>query len=285
MIEIQGTELVRKYLSPRARDAHKGMFGHVLIIGGGFGMPGSVMLAANAALRSGAGCVTVATRKEYAAHALSGLPEAMISGIDSERDLTPLLAKASVAVLGPGLGDDEWAQKIAQQTLTSALPLVIDASGLRLLANLDCKYLEKMREARNPWILTPHPGEAAALLSCSTKQIQSSREKSAEQLQLQYGGVIVLKGNGTIVVNEQCQSFVCKAGNPGMATAGMGDVLSGVIGALLAQGIAAGDAAQLGVWLHATAGDMSAHQNGERGMLASDLFPFLRQLSNPLKSK
>jgi hydroxyethylthiazole kinase-like uncharacterized protein yjeF len=281
MIEIHGTELLRQYMSPRPKEAHKGLFGHVLVVGGGLGMPGSVQLAAHAALRVGAGRVTVATRKEYANQALPGLPEAMIVGVDSPKCLSKLLSTATVCIVGPGLGEDEWATEIFLHLVSTTLPLVVDADALRLLAKY---FVEKQIHARDTWVLTPHPGEAAALLSCSTADVQASRNRIAKQMQQHYGGTIVLKGSGTLVVDADHQCAILNAGNPGMATAGMGDVLSGVIGALLAQGVATTDAAKLGVWLHAAAGDSAAQKHGERGLIASDLFSYLHQLSNPVKA-
>lgn len=265
--------VLRPLKSPRERNAHKGMYGHVLIVGGGRGMPGAVVLAAHAALRVGAGCVTVATRPEYAQQSLYGIPEVMVSGVNSGDDLTPLLAKATVCVIGPGLGEDEWAQELYQRVLSTNLPLLVDASALRLLAASPTQ--------RGNWVLTPHPGEAAALLACTHQEVQNQRQSAVIRLQEHYLGTIVLKGHGTLILDHEQHLSLCEAGNPGMATAGMGDVLSGVIGGLIAQGIALSDAAQLGVWLHATAGDNAAKIRGERGLMASDLMPFLQHLSNP----
>lgn len=274
MTETLGEQLAYQLLPLRNKNGHKAMYGHVLIIGGGLGMPGAAILAATAAFRVGAGCVSIATWPEYAKQSLANLPEAMIHGITSANDLDALLSKATLCILGPGLGEDEWAQQLFSKIISTSLPLVVDASALRLLA--------KTKIHRSHWVLTPHPGEAAALLGCSQTEVQHDRHASAKRLQSLYGGTIVLKGFGTLVIDEKHLISQCSAGNPGMATAGMGDVLSGVIGGLLAQGIAAKDAARLGVWLHATAGDLAAQQHGERGMISSDLMPFLHQLSNPL---
>lgn len=260
-------------LSPREKHAHKGLYGHALIVGGGLGMPGAVTLAAHAALRVGAGCVTIATRSEYAKQVLPGLPEVMISGINHHNDLEPLLAKATVCLLGPGLGEDEWAKDLYSSLISTRHPLLVDASALRLLAASPLQ--------NDNWILTPHPGEAAALLGCSCEEIQDHRQDAVTRLQKRYHGTIVLKGHETLIANAAQAISICTAGNPGMATAGMGDVLSGVIAGLMAQNIALADAARLGVWMHATAGDRAAKVRGERGLMASDLMPFLQQLSNP----
>ncbi len=272
--------LYEELIPPRPKDAHKGLFGHVLIVGGGLGMPGAVALAAKASLRVGAGMVTIATLPLYAQSALSYIPEAMIYGIEDPSDLDDLIARASVCVVGPGLGEDDWARSLFSKLLTITLPLVIDASALHLLAGNDVQF-----KSRGHWVLTPHPGEAALLLDCSAKEIQNNRQAAAARIQQQYGGTVVLKGQESLVVNPAQQVFLCEAGNPGMATAGMGDVLSGVIAGLIAQGVSIADAAHLGVWLHASAGDDAAKAYGERGLIASDLMEFLYQRSNPEKIK
>lgn len=266
-------DLAAKWLMPRLKTAHKGLYGHVLIIGGGQGMPGAVLMAAHGALRVGAGVVSVATWPDYARQSLPGLPEAMIHAIHDKEDLQPLIAKATVCVLGPGLGEDEWAQHLFLTVMKADKPKVIDASALHLLA----KTPQKMP---NDVVLTPHVGEAAALLQSTVAAVQANREDAARQLQTRYGGSVVLKGHQSVIIDASQQLDICYAGNPGMATAGMGDVLSGVIGGLMAQGIVAPDAIRLGVWIHAMAGDRAAAISGERGLLASDLMPFLHQLVN-----
>lgn len=235
-------------------------------------MPGAVCLAANAALRVGAGLVTIASRPEHARQVLPMLPEAMLHGIDEIKDLLPLIAKATVCILGPGLGDDEWAKALFTAALASQLPMVIDASALRLLA--------QSPQHDDNWILTPHPGEAASLLNCTTGEVQQDRYQAAIRLQDQYGGNVILKGTGSLVATDESEIYLCTAGNPGMASAGMGDALSGVIAGLVAQGLLLADAAKLGTWLHASAGDAAALEKGERGVLASDLMPYLHRLVN-----
>lgn len=272
---VEYDPLASTLLPPRLKSAHKGCYGHVLVIGGGLGMPGAVILAAHAALRVGAGMVSVATWPDYARQSLPGLPEAMIHPINAPDDLMPLMCKATVCVLGPGLGESEWAQQLYVTALATDKPLVMDASALRLLAKLSVKPVH------DAYILTPHVGEAAALLHGAAVDVQANPEDAAKRIQTQYGGVVILKGHETRVVDRAQQVWTCHAGNPGMATAGMGDVLSGVIGGLMAQGLAPADAAQLGVWLHATAGDRAANVCGERGIIASDLMPYLHQLVNP----
>ncbi len=258
-------------LKPRKADSHKGMFGHVLVVGGDYGFSGAVRLAAEAALRVGAGLVSVATRPEHAISLNLVRPEIMCHGANHAKELTPLLTKATVVIVGPGLGQSSWAKKMLTRILSSKKLLVMDADALNLLSKKRIKYAD--------WVLTPHPGEAARLLQTTAHHIQQDRLLSAGALQKKYGGVVVLKGAGTLVVTDH-EEALCENGNPGMASGGMGDVLSGVIGALAAQGISLPQAAKLGVLVHAKAGDLAAKEGGERGMIASDLFPYLRQLVN-----
>lgn len=260
------------YLPGRNKNCHKKNFGHILMIGGGEGMPGAISLSAQAAMRSGAGMVTVATRPEYASCTIPNLPEALLYGINEVQEIIPLIQKASVCLIGPGLGTDEWAVQLFLQVIAAQLPMVIDASALHILA-------ENPQQDDN-WVLTPHPGEAAALLDTSVSMVQNNRFRAAASLQKKYGGNVVLKGVGSLIRTEEQKTFLCAAGNPGMATAGMGDVLSGVIAGLIAQGMSLHQSACAGVWLHARAADKAAAEGGERGLLASDLMPFIRMLVN-----
>ncbi len=261
------------YLTPRSRTAHKGDFGHLLIIGGAPGFSGAARMAAEAAARSGAGLVSVATSPEHAAQLNMLRPELMCHGVSGPKDLMPLLKRASVVAIGPGIGTSKWALMLLSAVLETKLPLVMDADALNLLA------YESLQ--RNNWILTPHPGEAARLLGCSVDKIQSDRFQSVRKLQLKYGGVVVLKGAGTLIQGRSERATgLCTDGNPGMATGGMGDVLTGVIASLLAQGHDPELAATMGVCLHANAADIAA-KKGERGLLAGDLMPKIRELINP----
>jgi NAD(P)H-hydrate epimerase len=257
-------------LGKRNAVAHKGDFGHVLVIGGNSGMAGSVMLAAEAAARVGSGLVSVATHPNHANSAWSSCKELMVHGVGTAKELSALLRQVSVVAVGPGLGRDAWAIEMFSRVLEFEIPMVVDADALNLLAN---DALQK-----SSWVLTPHPGEAARLLKCSSQDIQKNRLQAVQTLQEQYGGVAVLKGSGTLVAEEQSIS-ICSAGNPGMATGGMGDVLTGVIAGLVAQGLTKYDAARFGVQLHAQSADIAA-RDGMRGMLASDLFVPLRALVN-----
>lgn len=264
---------LRKLLPHRERTAYKGDFGHVLVIGGDYGMGGAVRMAGEAAARSGAGLVSVATRTQHIDIVSVMRPELMCHGITKATELKKLIDRATVIVLGPGLGQSDWSQELFHYALIADLPKVLDADALNLLS--------KQPQKHENWILTPHVGEAARLLKTTTENIQANRPAAVTQLQHQYGGVAVLKGTGTLVCSANNAIGICKAGNPGMASGGMGDVLSGVIGGLLAQGLTLKQAAEMGVCVHATAGDLAAAK-GERGMLALDLMPFLRQLVNLL---
>jgi ADP-dependent NAD(P)H-hydrate dehydratase / NAD(P)H-hydrate epimerase len=263
---------LRSFLPLRERDTHKGQCGHVLVIGGDYGYAGAVRMAGEAAIRVGAGLVTVATRPEHALNIPLARPELMTCAVSSAQDLNALLLRASIVVIGPGLGQSEWATSLLAKVLQTSMPLLVDADALNLLA-LEPSF-------SNQWILTPHPGEAARLLACSSAEVQADRFAAASALQAKYGGVCILKGSGSLVIDAEQSISVCNVGNPGMATGGMGDVLSGVIAGLMAQGIELADAARVGVCLHGAAADEAAI-SGERGMLASDLMPKLRALANP----
>lgn len=264
---------VSRQLSPRRRTAHKGEFGHLLVIGGGPGYPGAARLAAEAAARSGAGLVTVATHRDHAGTLNLGRPELMCRGVEGLEVLVPLIQQATAIALGPGLGRSEWGERIYLSAVGSGLPMVLDADGLYWLARHPMH-----RENR---ILTPHPGEAARLLGCTNREVQADRFAAVRQLQARFGGVVVLKGAGTLVADASSHPpGLCSDGNPGLATGGSGDILTGIMAALLAQNHDLRDAAELAVCLHAAAGDRAA-RGGEIGMLAGDLLPELRALLNP----
>ena len=262
---------VAALLPRRSRTAHKGDFGHVLVVGGGVGMPGAVVLCGEAALRAGAGRVSVATDTSHATAVVNDRPELMARGVGSAADLGSLLSSSDVIAVGPGLGQSEWADGLMQKIQHQQHASVWDADALNWLA----KHPNKC-ESR---IITPHPGEAATLLGISTADIQSDRRAAVEQLQQQYGGVAVLKGAGSLIKSASRVPWISTSGNPGMAAPGMGDVLTGIIAALLGQGLSLEDAATIGVEIHAQVGDLAA-LNGERGMLASDLLAELRNVVN-----
>jgi NAD(P)H-hydrate epimerase len=253
----------------RLRCTHKGSYGHVLIVGGEKGYSGAARLAGEAALRVGSGLVSVATRPVHASLLNINRPELMCHGIESAEQLMPLLAKASVIAVGTGLGQSDWAiELLITAVLATQKPLIMDADALNLLA---------VNPAINPnWILTPHPAEAARLLNCTTADIQQDRFAAVSALQAKYQGVAILKGAGTLIASEKGIA-ISNTGNAGMASGGMGDVLTGVLAGLVAQGLSLEQAAQQGVFLHGKAADCAALADGERGLLASDLLPYLRR--------
>nr|WP_298723893.1 NAD(P)H-hydrate dehydratase [uncultured Steroidobacter sp.] len=265
-------DFVAQLLPRRRRTAHKGQQGSVLVIGGGIGMAGAARMAGEAALRAGAGLVTVACWPENVASITASRPELMCRGVEGASDLTSMIERADVLAIGPGLGQSDWSRALLEITLESDKPTVIDADALNLLAHAP--------RANSKWILTPHPGEAGRLLGISTAEVQSNRLQSAREIANKFGGTVVLKGAGTLVVTGDSLPYICDQGNPGMASPGMGDVLTGVITGIAAQTADLPGAARAGVLVHAMAGDMAARR-GERGLLATDLFGYLPTCVNP----
>ena len=271
---------VKKLLPPRKRTIHKGMCGHVLIVGGDYGMVGAVAMAAEAAARCGAGLVSVATHQEHCAVVVGRCPEVMCHSVECSTELEPLLDKADVIVVGPGLGMSFWSEELLNAAILSSSSLVLDADGLNLLSGGKLKGYGQQAKNNN-WILTPHPGEAARLLGVDNEAVQEDRFKAVKALQNLYGGAIVLKGAGTLICSGDEQGISLAAvGNPGMASGGMGDVLSGIIGGLLGQGLSLAEAARVGPYVHGLAADMAASIDGERGLLATDLIRPLRHIIN-----
>jgi len=260
-------------LGPRHANAHKGEHGHVLCVGGEMGMGGAVRLCAEAALRAGAGLASVATRSEGVAALVAARPEAMTHAVEDADALQILIKRADVLAVGPGLGRGEWGRTLFEAAVGSGKPIILDADGLGLLAG----HPRPLPQA----ILTPHPGEAARLLGISNEEVQADRFAAVQALVDKFNCVVVLKGAGTLVAAPGEITAVIGAGNPGMATGGMGDVLTGVIAALRAQRLTLFSAAVFGALLHGAAGDDAARIDGERGLLPSDLFPHLRRLANP----
>lgn len=256
-------------LAPRARTSHKGRFGHVLVVGGDRGFGGAALLSAESALRSGAGMVSLATRAEHVAAALARRPEIMCAAVESTYQLPDLCDKVDVLVVGPGLAQAAWGRSMLSAVAASRRPQVWDADALNLLA---AGVVELPADS----MITPHPGEAARLLGCNTAEVQADRPAAALALAQRFQAVVVLKGAGSLVASPDGRLLLCDRGHPAMATAGLGDVLAGLIGALRGQGLDAFDAAALGVWLHASAGQQVGEQG--RGLAASDLIPVIRQL-------
>lgn len=254
----------------RRPGAHKGDFGRLLIVGGETDMGGAVLLAGEAALRTGAGLVTIATRGENRAAILARRPELMVRPVEDPKDIADLVERASAIAVGPGLGRSGWGNRLLRTVAGAGKPMVVDADGLNIVADGNLGLPPAT-------IVTPHPGEAGRLLGETTTWIQSNRPEAAARLNKgNLSGVIaVLKGAGTLVASEGAVRSVCLGGNPGMATAGSGDVLTGIVGGLLARGTAPLAAAELGVWLHARAGD-EARARHAGSLIASDLIGALR---------
>jgi len=265
---------LRKTLRPRSRNQHKGENGHVLCVGGNRGLGGSIRMSAEAALRSGAGLVSVACHADHAGAMSQARPELMCLGVACGESIAGLIDGADVIALGPGLGSDAWADNLWRQVIDSGTPLVVDADALNRLARAPFK--------RDNWVLTPHPGEAARLLDWPTAQVVGNRVEAVQGLAQRYGGTAVLKGAGTLIATSD-ELWLCTDGNPGMAVGGMGDLLTGVIAALIGQGLGPNMAASLGVYVHARAGDRAAAQAGQRGLLPTDLLDSIRYFVNPTR--
>ncbi|WP_213661879.1 NAD(P)H-hydrate dehydratase [Stutzerimonas stutzeri] len=256
-------------IAPRAPTAHKGSFGQVLVIGGDLGTGGAALLSAEAALRGGAGMVSLATRPEHVTASLVRRPEIMCSGVESTYSLTTLVERADVLVVGPGLGQAPWGRSLLSLAAQCGLPQLWDADALNLLAAGGVQL-------PTGCVITPHPGETARLLQCTVTEVQADRPAAARELARRYACVALLKGAGTLIAAPGGRLALCDRGHPAMASAGLGDVLAGLIGALLAQDLTPFDAACLGAWLHAAAGERLGEHG--RGLAAADLIPVIRQL-------
>ena len=284
-------------LGPRKRESHKGDFGHLLVLAGSLGKAGAAIMTARAALRTGAGLVSVAAPNSLVPIIQQSLSEAMCIpaaesidgtlGIGAETELLQAAARMTACALGPGLSTHaETALTVRNLIPRLAVPLVIDADGLNALAG----SLDVLKQAQCPVIVTPHPGEMARLLGVSASQVQQDRIGNASAFAEKYTVTVVLKGAGTVIASPDGSVFINSTGNPGMATGGTGDALTGMIGSLLAQGYTAEQAACLGVFLHGAAGDLAAGEKGEQGMIAGDLIEkipaaFLQVLSNNRKNQ
>ncbi len=278
-------KIISRLLPPRKPTAHKGDNGKLLCVGGNSGMSGAVRFCASAAVHSGSGLTACITHPDSFISLQMACPEVMSQTIttdelrDTENVLTKRIRWADALVFGPGFGDDEWAYQAYQYLSRQNKPKVVDADGLNILAMLSQRSSETF-VCDNLRVITPHPGEAARLLNVTIQEVERDRYSAARQLQERFGGVVVLKGAGTLIY-DGVRMYVCLAGNPGMASGGVGDVLSGVIGALLAKGLPIAIAARLGVIIHSHAADINADQYGERGLLASDVVTTLRSAINP----
>ena len=272
--KINPINLKKKLIRPS--DAHKGDFGHVLVVGGNIGFGGAGLLASKAAVHSGAGLVSLATRSCHLSASLSFCPEVMVKPVDSGQALEKHLNSPSIICLGPGLGKDYWSEQVIYKSLEAAkknnLPMLIDADGLNLLP----KFQKKLPLPKKI-ILTPHVGEASVLLNTSKENIKKNRIKSAIKISKKYSAVVVLKGKNSVVCWKD-KYFICEKGNAGMATGGMGDVLSGIISSFVAQKMTLFNAACLGVDLHAEAADEYADTLGENGLTPTDVLEIVKEL-------
>ena len=260
-------------ISERDLNSHKGNYGHVLVIGGNTGFGGAAILTAKAVARSGAGLVSLATKPEHITAALSQCPEIMVKGINSGQDLEPYLSLPDVIVIGPGLGKNAWSEQLVQRTFWEAnkrtIPVVMDADSLNLFPelSLSCPLPKRL-------VITPHPGEASRLLNKTVGEIEKDRFGAAKELQKRFKATVVLKGSGTLICFKKGRIQiigVCEAGNPGMASGGMGDILSGLIASFIAQGLNIISATETAVDIHSKAADITALRLGQMGMLASDV--------------
>ena len=264
----------------REQDAHKGHFGNVVIVGGDRGLGGAGLLSSRAAVYSGAGLTSLVTRPEHVSASLVSCPEVMVKGVDSGQDIEEHLVKPDVIAIGPGLGQSAWSEQMIQRVFWEAekrdISVIMDADALNLLTKLKLSS-----DLPKRLILTPHPGEAARLLNTSVAVIESNRFSAAAKIQKKFNATVVLKGSGTVICHKSggTQKWgICDSGNPGMATGGMGDVLTGIIAGLLAQGLTLKEAAEAGVDLHAKAADQASLEFGEAGLTSSDVINELKYL-------
>ena len=273
---IETKKLLRKLL--RNSESHKGDFGHVLVVAGNIGFGGAALLSSKAAIKIGAGLVSLATRSEHLQAALSFAPEVMTKPVDSGQSLENYLDSPTVICLGPGLGKDYWSEQMIYKSLENThknkTPILIDADGLNLLPEFS-KKLPLPKKI----VLTPHLGEAARLLNTSVEKVKKNRVSAAKRISNKYNSVVVLKSHETLICKED-KIYICDKGNPGMATAGMGDVLSGMISGLIAQKLSLFEAACLGVDLHARAGDIYSEKNNQQSLLPTDIIDLFARVIN-----
>ncbi len=266
---------VASFLKPRPKDSHKGLFGTVTVIGGDRGMVGAPLMAGRAALKMGAGCVHVGFLADNAPAVDVNCPELMLhAAADALRSTKP-----DVLVIGCGLGHSLPAQKLLYDALLLDTALVLDADALNIVAQRP--DLRAMLHGRKvPVVATPHPGEAARLLGCSTEDVQADRPAAAIELSRKLAASVVLKGAGSLCATSDGKLHLNQTGNPGMSTAGMGDVLSGMVATFIAQGLDADGALLLAVHLHGAAGDELAKQQATLGMSATEVTEWARWLLN-----
>ncbi len=263
---------MRRYITPRAADSHKGTYGTVLSVCGSYGMAGAAALAATAALRSGCGLVVAALPKSIYPIVAVQLPEAVFAPYDTAGSaaamLLPRLKTADALLVGCGLGQSHDTADLLTALLTEAdVPIILDADGINLVA----RHIVLTETIKAPLILTPHPMEMARLLGVTVGEVQADREVAAREAVRRTGAVVVLKGHRTVIATPSGDVFINETGNPGMAVGGSGDVLAGIIAGLAAQGLSPEAAARCGVYLHGAAGDRAAARLSQHAMLPSDI--------------
>ncbi|MCL1816172.1 MAG: NAD(P)H-hydrate dehydratase [Clostridiales bacterium] len=275
--ELVDEEFCRRWLKPRGSNDHKGDFGHILMLAGSPSMPGAAIMAASGALRAGAGRLTAALPLVCQQAFSTNLPEAMLlslpeheSGVilKSERDKISGFRAANCLLVGPGLGRHDETQELVRDLLPYIdRPAVVDADGLFAI----CGYLPLLKSVKAPLVITPHPGEMAQLLGVRVEEVQENRIDVAAEFAKQCGVIVVLKGAGTVIATPEGRIFLNNNGNPGMAVGGSGDVLAGMVAALLAQNMAPAVATACAVWLHGKAGDLAAKEVGQASLLPHDI--------------
>jgi len=262
----------------RKKDSHKGDYGHVLVLAGSKGLTGAAALCSLGALRSGCGLVTLGIPKSLNAIMETKLTEVMTRPLPETKNISlslealpkikKMLKGVNAVALGPGLSTDKGTKRLVNKLVKLIdKPLVIDADGL----NCICSNIKALKSIKSPIIITPHPGEMSRLSGLEINTIQRNRQRVAKDLARQYNLIVVLKGNNTVVSDGKANNFVNKSGNPGMATGGTGDILTGMIASFLAQGVPAFNAAKLAVYIHGKAGDLAAREKGEIGLIAGDI--------------
>lgn len=266
-------------LPARQAAAHKGDNGRVLLIGGAPGFGGAIILSTEMAVRAGAGLVAVATDTTHISPLLARVPEALAKPCRDKTDLAPLLDWSDVITCGPGLGTLPWSEQLLAAALNANQPLILDADALNMIA-ASPTHQKQLTARTAPTLLTPHPGEAARLLDCNILEIEDDRITASHTLAKRYQALVALKGAGTVLANRTQPLGICAHGNPGMAVAGMGDILSGLLPALIAQGLPPQQALTTAICLHSRAADQLATQNGTIGLTASDLIAPIRKLLN-----
>ena len=274
LLEING---LLKLLPERRQTAHKYNSGICLVVGGDYGFGGAPMIVAEGSMRVGAGLTRIVTRPAHVAACLSRNPECLVNGVESIQEAQQFTKKVNAVVIGPGLGKSSWSEQMLKVFLEVNVPIILDADALNLISDGNLGSL--LRNKRT--ILTPHSGEAARLLGCTTKEIDKDRFSTVRELQKIYGGTVLLKGSGSLLCSDQSDKvFVCPYGNPSLATAGSGDLLSGMIGGFISQGLSDDHRSVLGLLIHSFAANVARYEKLDRGMIATDLLEYIRRIIN-----